>query len=408
MGGRHVTTPEGVDMPKVNPEILVWARETAGLSPEDAARRIGMGAARGVEPGDRIRAMERGEADPTRAQVARMARVYRRPLVAFYLAAPPAQGERGSDFRTAVGEAPGEEQAWLDVLIRELRARHALVRAAFDEDEDILPVGFVGTMALADGVESATDRMVRLLEFDRQEFRAQASLTDAFSYLRSRVEAAGVFALLVGDLGSYHTAISPDTFRGYALADPLVPMIVINDRDARAAWSFTLLHELCHLLLGESGVSGAFGALRIEQFCNDVASQVLLDEAELLDLELEGAQTEALAAEINAFARERNLSRSLVAFRLYRAGRIAEAVWMDLAGHFKAEWLAHRERQRERARATDGGPTYYVVRRHRLGAGLLETVNYLLQTGGVSVVKAGKILDVRPNNVRETLAGYVG
>ena len=62
---------------------------------------------------------------------------------------------------------------------------------------------------------------------------------------------------LAGDLGSYHTELSADVFRGFAISDKVAPFIVINDKDARAARSFTLVHELAHIWLDESGVSGA-------------------------------------------------------------------------------------------------------------------------------------------------------
>lgn len=267
-------------MPAINPEILVWARETAGLQPDEAARKAGIGPAGGLEPGRRLEAIERGDAAPTRNQLASLAKVYRRPLIAFYLPAPPRRGDRGHDFRTTTAAAPPEEQAWLDVVIREMRARHALVRAALEEDEDSDPVAFIGQTSIEEGVDVVAERLKQLLDFDRSSFRNQRTLTEAFEYVRERVEASGVFALLIGDLGSHHTAISVDTFRGYALADPIAPMIIVNDRDSRGAWSFTLLHEFCHLMLGESGVSGGFGALRLERFCNDVASRVLLSTTE--------------------------------------------------------------------------------------------------------------------------------
>ena len=222
-------------MPAVNPEILLWARETAGLDLGEAARKIGLGAARGVEPPERLVAMEQGAARPTRAQLVRMAKAYRRPLVAFYLQQPSARGDRGSDFRTTTEEAPAEQQAWLDVLIREVRARHDLVRAALEEDDEVLPVSFVGVSQVEEGIETLRGRLVELLAFDRAEFRRRRTLTDAFQYLRECVEGAGVFTLLIGDLGSHHTALSVETFRGYALADDIAPMIVINDRDARGA-----------------------------------------------------------------------------------------------------------------------------------------------------------------------------
>ena len=53
-------------MPAVNPEILVWARETAGLTLQDAAVKVGIRDARGVAAVDRLAALERGDGEPTR------------------------------------------------------------------------------------------------------------------------------------------------------------------------------------------------------------------------------------------------------------------------------------------------------------------------------------------------------
>ena len=86
-------------------------------------------------------------------------------------------------------------------------------------------------------------------DLNAAEYYAQPNAEDAFRLLRSRTEDAGVFVLLKGDLGSHHTAIDVEVFRGLAIADDVAPFVVINDNDSRAAWSFTLLHELTHLLL---------------------------------------------------------------------------------------------------------------------------------------------------------------
>ena len=53
-------------MPNVNPEILLWARETAGLTPENAGAKLGIRDARGVSALDRLAALEAGDAAPTR------------------------------------------------------------------------------------------------------------------------------------------------------------------------------------------------------------------------------------------------------------------------------------------------------------------------------------------------------
>ena len=76
-------------MPRSNPQVLTWARETAGLSLAEAADAITLNTARGVTGADRLAAMERGEVDPSRPLLLRMAHKYRRPLLVFYLDRPP-------------------------------------------------------------------------------------------------------------------------------------------------------------------------------------------------------------------------------------------------------------------------------------------------------------------------------
>ena len=86
-------------MPKVNPLILQWARESAGLTLEDAAEKVGLKLARGTSGAERLAMLEAGRGEPSRPLLLKMANQYRRPLLTFYLAAPPAKAARGEDFR---------------------------------------------------------------------------------------------------------------------------------------------------------------------------------------------------------------------------------------------------------------------------------------------------------------------
>jgi len=267
-------------MPKVNAQILSWARETAGLSPDQAVEKLGINDARGVAAVDRLAAIESGSAEPSRALLLKMAKHYRRPLVTFYMSSRPRKGDRGEDFRNVPDRHTGSE-VLVDALVRDIRARQNMVRAVLIDDEDAKPLPFVGSMNMTDGLGAVLASIRRTIRFDLAEFRAQVSPEGAFALLRSRVEKAGVFVLLLGNLGSHHTAIPVEAFRGFALSDEIAPFIVLNDQDSRAAWSFTLLHELAHLWLGTTGVSGVFADARIERFCNDVAGAFLLPASEL-------------------------------------------------------------------------------------------------------------------------------
>jgi Zn-dependent peptidase ImmA (M78 family) len=392
-------------MPRVSSTVLAWARETAGLTREEAVRKLDIKDARGVSAVERLASYEAGE-PVTRPLLVRMAKQYRRPLVAFYMQQPPKTGDRGEDFRTLpVGQHRGDDPL-VDALIRDIRARQNIVRSIMEDDEDIPSLAFIGSLKLSSGIGNAVASIRRTIAVDIVEYRAQASPESAFALLRSAVEGAGIFVLLAGNLGSHHTAIAVDSFRGFALSDRIAPFVVINDQDAKAAWSFTLLHEVTHLWLGTTGISGVFGASQIERFCDDVASSYLLSDTELGALEVSGdTDLQTAVATIGDFAKERHLSRSMVAYRLLRNGKLPEQKWRKISEAFRDEWFHTRDAQRKRDRENEGGPNYYVVRRHRLGTALLRFVSRNMSEGVLTPTKAAKILGVKPRSVEPLLRG---
>ncbi len=414
-------------MPAINPEILVWARKTAGLTLQDAVSKVGIRDARGVAAIDRLTALERGEERPTRPVLVKMAHHYRRPLLVFYLNAPPRRDDRGPDFRTLPVARSSETHALIDALVRNLQSRQNMVRAALEAEDEAEPLPFVGALLRSGDAVTGIESLRRVLRhkpeaarlsqraagalgqvfgdgLNAARFYAQPTAEQAFRLLRSRTEDAGVFVLLKGDLGSHHTAIDVEVFRGLAIADDVAPFVVINDNDSRAAWSFTLLHELTHLLLGQTGFSGVNSVTEIEEFCNDVAAEWLLPARTLHEIEIErGRDLVEQKHHIGEFAREHNLSRTMVTYRLLRAHRIDRRTFERLQADFREQWRQLRDRHRARARMSEGGPSYYVVRRHRVGQGLLSFTRRMVDSGALSTTKAARILGVKPAQVGKML-----
>ncbi len=389
-------------MPRVNPENLRWARETAGLDEANAAKKIGLNAARGADAAERLRRLESGQVEPTRRQLSRMATAYRRPLIAFYAAQPPRAAERVEDFRALPDRRP-ETEPLVQALVRDVRARQGLVRTVLEED-DAPALAFVGSRRMAQGPAAVAEAIRQTIGFRLDRFRGSNNADAAFAYLRECVEVAGAFVLLIGDLGSHHTEIDTEAFRGFALSDPIAPFVVVNDRDAHTAWAFTLLHELAHVWLGVTGVSGAHPTTNVERFCNDVASRILLlpDEVPGLAINL-AADLDEMAVEISTAARPRRLSRTLIAFRLFEARLIDEERWEALRALFAQEWRLARARRRDERQGLEpddrGGPDYYTVRRQRLGRALVALVGRAVSEGSLTPTKAGKVLGVSPRSV---------
>ncbi len=390
----------------VNPEILSWARNTAGLTLDQAAHALAFQDTRQRSADQRLIALEAGDEQPSRSVLLRMAKAYRRALLVFYLSQPPRTGDRGQDFRTVPGGTPPEYSPLLDALIRDIRGRQTAVRGLMEETA-AQAVDFIGAATMSDPAEDLAHRITDRLQFSLGEFRRQPHLNRAFSYLREKIEATGVYVLLLGNLGSHHTNISVDTFRGFAIADPLAPFIVINDQDAQAAWSFTVLHELTHLWLGTTGISGTNTEARIEGYCNDVAGEVLLPTAEIRALaDLRRATVDELINAILPFAHARKISRAMVAYKLLRAEVITQTAWRQIADRLREEWLEARRRvEQEESPAGTGGPSYYVVKRHRLGNALLDVMRHSLDEGIITPTKAAQVLGVKPRNVEPLIHG---
>jgi Zn-dependent peptidase ImmA (M78 family)/transcriptional regulator with XRE-family HTH domain len=386
-------------MTRFNPAVFQWARESAGFELEEAARQIGIA-------GPSLNSIEDGEKEPSRTMLLNMARVYRRSLLTFYLSAPPKKGDRGEDFRTVAPDQLVNAEADVDALVRDLRARQRLVRAVLEDDEDVQPLEFVGSAKMDAGILALREAIEKLLGVTNADYRAQKNAEGSFNLLRERAESVGVFVLLAGNLGSHHSTIPVGAFRGFAIADPLAPFIVINDGDAKSAWSFTLLHELAHLFLGATGVSG--GGLpekKIERFCNELASEFLLPNSDVENINLAGLDMDEQIVLISHQAERWRVSRQMVAYGLYKVGRLSLEAWKTLSAEIHERWISEQRRAKEIAKIKKtSGPSYYVVRRHRLGSAMLDFARRSMDAGTLSPARAAKALGVKPRSVYPLLS----
>ena len=391
-------------MPKVNPAIMVWARETAGLTQEEAARKLGFRDSSKSSAVEKLALIERGQKEPSRPKLLTMAGQYRRPLLTFYLSKPPQKSNRGVDFRTLPQSDHTPEEAMLDALIREIRARQSMVRVIMEDEDEAEMLPFIGSHRIEDGRAAVLKSLQALLSVSTADYRAQRNASAAFALLRMSAEEAGIFVLLKGDLGNYVTALETSVFRGFSIADEVAPLIVINDQDARPAWSFTLLHETVHLLLGHTGVSGDSAENEVEQFCNDVAGEFLLPAKALKRLALDYCdEIGTIAERISEWANEFKVSSAMVAYKAYRSALITLETYNQLNATYRKAWQGERERSRAQAREQETRIRHNTVRRHRLGNRIIGLVEHMMAAEALSTSKAAQILGVKPRQVQPLL-----
>ena len=390
---------------EVNPEILTWARQSAGFDVEDAARKLGFSDSSKSTAAEKLVAMEAGEKKPTRNQLAKFANVYKRPLITFYLAEPPKTGQRGQDFRQTPDARGQRDNGMLDALLRDVKARQELVRDILLDEEDFAAPDFVGSANIGLSVAKVVEMISTALAFDHTDISLRKGDASAlFGRLRAAAEDAGVFVLVLGDLGHHTLSIGADVFRGFAIADPVAPFVVINAKDARPARAFTLIHELAHVFLGQTGVSGSVSTeqpttenARIERFCNDVASEFLLPERyfRTAGVKFDANDVEAARVCIDLVASRWSVSEPMVAYRFQRTGELSSRAYQTLRQEYHQRWLANVKKEKAKQKENDRGPSGYVIKYHNLGHAFVDVVSRNFKERNLTHTNAARLLGAK-------------
>lgn len=197
----------------------------------------------------------------------------------------------------------------------------------------------------------------------------------AFRFLRGRLEEKRVIVMMNGVVGdNTHRPLDPKEFRAFALSDDYAPLIFINRRDdSSAARTFSLLHELVHLMLGGDDVLAPSAAApdseRVEVFCNEVASEVVMPD-KLFEAAWEKERTDDVGFRV-VIERVRHIfpvSLTAVALRARRHGFISQSEYEEFDGEIAA--LQNGGVNGDRTGASGGD--YYRTKRSRFDGRLLE------------------------------------
>ena len=267
----------------VTPEMLLWAREQAGCSLEEAGKAAGRDA-------DTVAAWESPESGqlPTVRQAQRLARAYRVSFALFYLEGPTPDLEyetvpefRRIDPDTGSVRPQSRQLRW---MIRQAQERQSFAVQLL-EDFGETSLSWVGSASLDDAPETLGGRI-------REELGVSdnAPITNdkerVLDWWVERVETLGALVSRYRPDGNQHWFVDPSEARGLSLCHPLAPYIVLNSRDAPAARTFTLMHELAHIYYGHCGVDDISDERSIsdddkvlERRCNQVAAAVLMPSA---------------------------------------------------------------------------------------------------------------------------------
>ena len=272
-------------------------------------------------------------------------------------------------------------------------------------DQGRAPLEFVGSATADTNVAEAARKIRAALDFDLTERAVFTDSDDALRQLIDRIEATGVLVMVNGIVGGdTHRPLDPEEFRGFALSDPIAPLIFVNGADTKAAQTFTLIHELAHVWLGGSALSDAAMVARDgvaeELWCNQVAADVLVPLA-ALRRDYQGQPT---PQELTRLACRYRVSTLVILKRLFDARFLG---WEAYRERYAAERRTAIELAKQRRGEKSGG-NYYNTQPLRLSRQFARAVISSTYQGDTSFRDAFRLLGTKKHETFARLADEIG
>jgi len=314
----------------VEPAVLIWARESIGMSIDAVVKKI-----KGITI-NTIKEWEKkdGAVKPTFAQVEKLSTVYRRPLSAFLLPAPPKEPPFPKDFRTL----PSEEKQSLNpktyLAIRKARRfQYSAIELIKELGEESKKLSIKANPS--DNLETLAEKV--RIQFGIKGFPRPASFTKetALDEWIKILENNGILVFQIG-------ITMNKEIRGFSLIDEDVPVIVLRRSDETSAKIFTLFHELAHLLLREGGICDLEESnISHETFCNHFAGAFLVPKDKLLNHSIVRANAETREWPENFLrdiARDFNVSKEVILRRLLILGLTTKSYYLKKHREWKSKY----------------------------------------------------------------------
>lgn len=312
----------------VNPTVLAWAREESGYPSDRVAKRLSV-------KEERVLAWEQGKRQPTIRQVERLAQLFHRPLSIFFQPRPPQLPALATEYRRLPGVHPGHETPELRLALRKMLIRRENALNLLGELGQPIPA-FALRAHLSESPADVGQRLRTGVGIDVATQLAWPNEWRAWGAWRSGVEQLGVLVFIFG-------RIALDEVRGLALLRSPLPVAAINGKEIPEAKSFTLLHEVVHLMLAASREEAPANQEhrspaeweKVERFAEVAASHALVPEAALRDVVAQrGSSAEWDIAGVRSIAKRFRVTPLATATRLRESGFMS---W-DAYRRWREEW----------------------------------------------------------------------
>lgn len=375
----------------ITPNVLKWARESARMTEETAASKVSVSS-------DKLKEWELGTSQPTIRQAKILAKAYKRPFALFFLPEIPRDFFPLQDFRQKGSKTLSTGSIF---IIREIQQKQAWIKEINEENnEDKIP--FVGRFSIKDNPVFVANDILKTLEINPADYKTENPIREWIN----KAEFNGIFISRTSFIHS-RLKLDREEIQGFAIADPYAPFVFVNSDDWNAPQLFTLVHELAHIWIAETGISNEIEpeiknkntVNSIELFCNEVAANALIPLEIINNLESDLFQSTK-----EVFKISKNLGISSFAFlvRALNLNLISLDNYKKLKNKANIEYKAFLKREEEKkakqkANERIGFPSYYLLQLNKNSRLFTQTVLDAFHGGYIEPTQASNLLNVKVN-----------
>lgn len=371
------------------PSVLSWALQVSSADPERLRTRFS------------VDGWIDGSTVPTLKQLEGFAASTGVPFGYFLLDEPPTWKLPVPDFREGFA-SPQTPSADLIAVIGLAQRRQAWYRE-YTLAHGADPFEFVGSAV--DVAPAAAAAAIReALDFEVES--RTGTWSDTRRSLLRAFEALGGLTVATSMVdNNTHRLLDEDEFRGFALVDDIAPLVFVNTHQTLNGQLFTLAHEYAHVWRGSSGIGNEDpryqGQSEIEQWCNAVASEVLVPSAELLERYAPVAALDTTPL-LDRLAHDFKCGTLVVLQALRRTGA---RQFPDFDGAYDAEVRRLQAVQRDRP---GGGGDHYNNQPFRIGERLSRALVADALEGRTSLTEAMDLMSMKTMNTFDEYVRRLG
>lgn len=369
----------------INPAILQWARQRSGLSLEDLAELMN-------RDSEEIEEWENGESAPSYKLLEDLAyRHLKIPLAIFFFPSPPDVDDPKGKFRRL---PEYELERFSTDTIQKIHLAQGY-QASLEE----LFMGLTPERSIHKELNSSSYSLEvlaakarRIIGISLKQQFSFRSNNEAFKAWRHALENVGVF--------TFKDSFKDNFLSGFCIVHDHYPIIMVNNSNSFTRQTFTLMHELGHILYGVNGITDIdeyyirFLDRKdqiIEIKCNRFAAEMLVPIKQF-EKEISFFQEGGEDA-IPILANKYSVSREVILRRLLDLNQIEESYYVSQSEEWNNDYL--------RSKKGVSGGNWYLTKIAYLGEGFVQTAFNNYRQGKIDIATLASHLNVKAKNLKK-------